>query len=186
MSRLAPLTYDTLTPEQKRVSDAIAKSRGSAPGGAVGGPFGVWLRSPDFADRAQSVGDFCRYHTLLPQYLVEFAIIITARYWKAQIEWRGHARLAIEAGLPEAIAEDVRVGKKPTLRDAKEQAVYDLTTEYFADHRVSDATYRAAVEQFGEQGVVELVGIIGYYSMVAASLNVFDVSLPDGEPLPLK
>ncbi len=186
MSRLASLVYDQLTPEQKRVSDAIARSRGTAQGGAVGGPFGVWLRSPEFADRAQSVGDFCRYHTILPQYLVEFAIILTAKYWKAQIEWRGHARLAIEAGLPEAIVEDVRTGKTPSLRDDRERAIYRLVNEYFADHRVGDETYQFALAQFGEQGLVELVGIVGYYSLVAASLNIFDVSLPAGEELPLK
>lgn len=183
MSRLANLELDDLTPEQRRVAEDIMKSRG---GTGVRGPFGVWLRSPEFADRAQRVGDFCRYHTRLPQHIVEFAIIITAYHFKAQVEFYGHSRLAIEAGLPAETAEAVRVGKRPQFRDDTERAVYDLVMEYFEKHRVSDQHYQAALAQLGEEGLVELVGIIGYYAMVAASLNVFEVDLPEGVEPPFQ
>lgn len=182
MARLVPLDLANLTPEQKVVADAIV----SGPRGGLRGPFDAWLRSPVLADRAQKVGEFCRFNSSLPKHLSEFAIILTGKHWKAQYEFFAHARMAIEAGLPRETVEAVRTGTVPALRDDAERAVYAFVTEYFTTNRVSDATYRAALATLGgERGVVDLVGIVGYYGLVSMTLNVFDVGLPEGEPLPL-
>lgn len=182
MARLAPLDLANLTPEQKEVADAIM----AGPRGGLRGPFEAWLRSPVLADRAQRLGEFSRFHTSLPKHLVEFAIILTGKHWKAQFEFFAHARLAVEAGLPRETVEAVRTGERPVFRDAAERAVYAFVTEYFATNRVSDSTYQQALAVLGgERGVVDLIGIVGYYGLVSMTLNVFDVGLPEGEPLPL-
>ncbi len=182
MARLEPLDLEKLTPEQKEVADAIM----SGPRGGLRGPFEAWLRSPVLADRAQKVGEYCRFNTSLPKHLSEFAIILTGKHWKAQFEFFAHARMAIEAGLPRETVEAVRTGSVPAFRDDAERAVYAFVTEYFATNRVSDATYQQALAALGgERGVVDLIGIVGYYGLVSMTLNVFDVGLPEGEPLPL-
>jgi len=182
VSRLAPLDLARLTPEQQEVADAIM----SGPRGGLRGPFEAWLRAPALADRAQKVGEYCRFNTSLPKHLSEFAIILTGKHWKAQYEFFAHARMAIEAGLPRETVEAVRTGTSPAFRDEAERAVYTFVTEYFATHRVSDETYaRALAALGGERGVVDLIGIVGYYGLVSMTLNVFDVGLPPGEPLPL-
>ncbi len=178
MPRLEPLDMEKLDPEQKVVADAIR----SGPRGGLRGPFEAWLRAPGMADPAQKLGAYCRYGSSLPSDLNELAIIITGKRWKAQFEFWAHARLAREAGLDEAIIEAVRTGERPPFTRESERVVYDLVTEYFANNRVSDATYRRAVEAFGERGVVELVGVVGYYGLVSMTLNVFEVELPEGVP----
>ena len=182
MPRLAPLDPATFTPEQQRVAEAITSSRGSI----ANGPFLPWMRSPELCDRAQHLGDFCRYHSSLEPFLSEFAIIVTARYWKAQYEFYAHARMAAQAGVPDAIIEAVRVGASPPLEDERHRAIYTFVTEFFATHRVTDETYERAKAALTERGIVDLVGIVGYYSLVSLTLNVFEVGLPEGEPLPLE
>ncbi len=179
MPRLAPLDPDQFTPDQQRIADSIRSGRGS-----LGGPFLPWLRSPELCDRAQRLGEFVRYHSTLEPLLSEFAIIVTARYWKAQYEFFAHARMAKAAGVSDAIVEAVRTGTEPVLDDERHRVIYDFVTEYFETHRVSEATYQRATATLAERGVVDLVGIVGYYSLVSLTLNVFDVALPDGEPLP--
>ncbi|TAJ21076.1 MAG: carboxymuconolactone decarboxylase family protein [Dehalococcoidia bacterium] len=182
MARLEPLDLTALSPEQKEVADAIM----AGPRGGLRGPFEAWLRSPVLADRGQRLGEFCRFHTSLPKHLSEFAIILTGKHWKAQYEFFAHARMALEAGLPRETVEAVRTGGTPAFRDDAERAVYTFVTEYFATNRVSDATYQQALAALGgERGVVDLIGIVGYYGLVSMTLNVFDVGLPPGEPLPL-
>lgn len=180
MPRLAPLDPSQFTPNQQRIAAAITAGRG-----ALGGPFLPWLRSPELCDRAQRLGEFCRFHSSLEPFLSEFAIIVTARYWRAQYEFYAHARIARAAGVSEAIVEAVRTGAEPSLEDERHRAIYGFVTEYFATHRVSDATYARAVSALGERGVVDLVGIVGYYGLVSLTLNVFEVPLPEGEPEPL-
>lgn len=178
MARLAPLDMENLEPEQKEIADAIR----SGPRGGLRGPFEAWLRAPGIADPAQKLGAYCRYGSSIPRDLNELAIIITGKRWKAQFEFWAHARLAREAGLDEAIIEAVRTGARPPFTRESERVVYDLVTEYFANNRVSDATYQRAIQQFGERGVVELVGVVGYYGLVSMTLNVFEVELPEGVP----
>ncbi|MFA7249254.1 MAG: carboxymuconolactone decarboxylase family protein [Dehalococcoidia bacterium] len=180
MPRLAPLDPAEFTPEQQRIAEAIMAGRGG-----LRGPFLPWMRSPELCDRAQRLGEFCRYHSSLEPFLSEFAILVTARYWKAQFEFFAHATVARQAGVADVIIEAVRTGAEPPLEDERHRAIYAFVTECFRDHRVSDATYDRAQAVLTERGVVDLVGIVGYYSLVSLTLNVFEVPLPDGEPDPL-
>ena len=179
--RFAPLKPESMTPEQKRVAEAIQ----SGPRKGLRGPFNAWLRSPELADRLQKVGEYLRFHSSLPTKLNEFAILITAREWDAEFEWYAHYPLALKAGLEMAVAADLAAGKRPDGMSADEVVVYDFTTELRRDKRVSDATYQAAVKAFGEQGVIDLIAVSGYYDLVSMTLNVAQVPLPEGETTPL-
>jgi 4-carboxymuconolactone decarboxylase len=181
MPRLAPLDFDNLSTEQKEVADAIR----SGPRGGLRGPFEAWLRAPGLADTAQKLGAYCRFGSSLPADINELAIILTGKHWKAQFEFWAHARLAIQAGLDPAIVEAVRTGSEPPLTREIERVVYTVVTEYLASHRLSDTTYRRAIETIGERGLVDLIGVVGYYGLVSMTLNVFEVGLPEGEPNPL-
>ncbi len=158
MSRLAPLDLAKLTPDQKKVADAIV----SGPRGGLRGPFEPWLRSPVLADRAQKLGEYCRFNNTY-----------------------AHARLAKEAGLSPAIIEAVRTRQSPPFTRDVERIVYDFVTEYLATNRVSAPNYKRAIDAFGEQTVVDLVGVCGYYMLVSMTLNVFEMPLPPGEPDPI-
>lgn len=181
VARLSPLDLDNLTPEQKEVADAIR----SGPRGGLRGPFEAWLRAPGLADTAQKLGAYCRFGSSLPADINEFAILLTGKYWKAQFEFYAHARLAREAGLDPAIIEAVRTGAEPTLTRDIERVVYRFVTEYFEAHRISEGTYKQAIDVLGERGTVDLIGVVGYYGLVSMTLNVFEVGLPPGEPEPL-
>lgn len=179
--RLAPLDLARLTPEQRAVADAIM----SGPRGGLRGPFEPWLRSPVLADRAQKLGEYCRFSSSLPKDLSELAILMTGKRYRAQFEFWAHARLAREAGLPDDIIEAIRLGRPPRFRRDVERVIYDVISEYFATNRVSDATYKRAIDALGEQGLVDVVGTVGYYSLVSMTLNVFQLPLPAGEKEPL-
>lgn len=188
MGRLTPLTRERMTPEQAAVADAILSGpRGAAPrpDGSLGGPFDPMLRSAGLADIAQQLGAFCRYGTSLSPQLSELAIIMTGKRWHAQIEFHGHARLAREAGLPDAVIEAIRVGAPPPMETDEQRVVYAVVTEFFATSQVSDATYAQALALFGERGIAEICGIVGYYTLVAMLLNTFDVDFPAGVTPPL-
>jgi 4-carboxymuconolactone decarboxylase len=181
MPRLAPLDLAKLTPEQKQVADAIV----AGPRGALRGPFEPWLRSPTLADRAQKLGEYCRFHNSLPNDLSELAICLIGRHFKAQYEFYAHARLAKEAGLSEAIVEAIRTRQTPPFTRDEERIVHDFVTEYLATNRVAEANYKRALAKFGEKGVVDLVGVCGYYMLVSMTLNVFEMPLPPGVAEPL-
>lgn len=181
MPRLAPLDLAKLTPEQKTVVDAIV----SGPRGALRGPFEPLLRRPELADRAQKLGEYCRFRNSLPRDLSELAICLVGRHFKAQYEFYAHARLAKEAGLAPPIIEAVRTRQTPPFTRDVERIVYDFVTEYLATNRVSPTNYKRAADDLGEQGVVDLVGVCGYYMLVSMVLNVFEMPLPPGEPEPL-
>lgn len=182
MSRMPPLKPEAMTPEQRHAHEAItAGPRGTA----TRGPFNAWLRSPGFCDPAQRVGAHCRFGNALPPRLFEIAILCTARFWSAQFEWFAHAKLAAEAGIASDIIEAIRQRKKPAFQQADEALVYEFSDELYRNKGVSDALYARAIEAFGERGVVDLVGTMGYYCMVSLSLNAFRVPLPEGEKPPL-
>ena len=180
--RLPPLDPERMTPRQREVAEAIA----GGPRGGLRGPFQAWLRSPEVADRFQRVGEYVRFQSSIPPALNELAILVTAREWTAQFEWHAHHALAMKAGLPPAIAEAIARGERPEGMDADQSAVYEFAAELHRDRSVSDATYAAVAERFGERGVVDLVAACGYYVAVAMTLNVARVPLPDGVPLPLE
>jgi 4-carboxymuconolactone decarboxylase len=194
VERFPVLTKDQLNPEQaKFVAALLAGPRGGddrdSPAAVQrimeGGPFNAWARSPDLGDRLQKVGEYIRYGTSIPFRLNEFAILITARHWTSQYEWFAHLPLALKAGLDPKIAEQLRLNKRPQGMKPDEAMVYEFCTELHRKKNVSDATYAKAVEMFGEKGVMDLIGVSGYYTAVSMTLNVADVPLPKGEPLPL-
>ena len=181
--RLPPIPADQLPPEQKKVLDAIQ----SGPrGGGLRGPFAALVRSPELCDLVQRVGAYVRFGTSLPQKLNELAICMAGRKWTAQYEFFAHRRLAIQAGLKSEITDAIANGTRPQGMDADEAAVYDFATELLSSGQVSDAKYDAVKSKFGERGVMDLVGAVGYYSLVSMVLNVAQVPLPDGETPPLK
>lgn len=180
--RLPNLPPEQLTPEQRQVADAIA----GGPRGGLRGPFPALLRSPEAADRVQKLGEYLRFNSSIPAQLNELAIIITARAWTAQYEWYAHHRLALQAGLPDAIAQAVAENRRPEGMTDDQRLVYEFCTELHRDKGVSDATYNAAKARFGERGVVDLVTVSGYYVLVAMVLNVSRVPLPEGVPVPLR
>jgi 4-carboxymuconolactone decarboxylase len=190
--RFQPIPTDELTPDQRALADAIRsgprsslKNSAAARPGPLGGPFNVWLRSPGIGNLIQSLGAEIRFRSSLPAKLNEFAIIITARHWTSQYEWFAHHRLALEAGLDPAIGEAVAQGRRPSKMDADETIVYDFSRELHETQGVSDATYQAAVDRFGERGVMDLIAVNGFYVLVSMALNVDRTPLPGGAPEPL-
>ena len=139
MPRLVPLDLNKLTPEQKKVADAIV----AGPRGGLRGPFDPWLRRPELADRAQKLGEYCRFNNSMPRDLAELAICLVGRHFKAQYEFYAHARLAREAGLSAEIVEAVRTRQTPPFTRDVERIVYDFVTEYLETNRVSDAQLQA-------------------------------------------
>jgi 4-carboxymuconolactone decarboxylase len=181
--RLPVIPPEQLTAEQRKVLDAI---QAGPRGAGVRGPFHALLRSPELCDLVQRVGAYVRFSTSIPGKLNELAICMAGRKWTAQYEFYAHRRLAIQAGLKQEIADAVAAGTRPAGMDADEAAVYDFVTELLASGQVSDARYDAIKTRFGERGVVDLVGAVGYYSLVSMVLNVAQVPLPPGEAPPLK
>jgi 4-carboxymuconolactone decarboxylase len=182
MTRIRELDPATMTAEQKRVHDAIA----SGPRGRVRGPLAVWLHRPQLADRAQALGAYCRYGTSLEKRLSELAIIIMGRTWNAEFEWWAHKPIALEAGVPEAVVEAIRTRATPVFDKEDEAVVYDFLTTLHKERAIPDALYARAVAALGEDGVVDLVGIAGYYSLISMTIQVFGVLPPDNAPLELK
>mgnify|MGYP002628279317 CR=1 FL=1 len=175
MSRLPQLDEAALSKMQRQVFDAIA----SGPRGTVVGPLRVWLQSPGLAERAQALGQYARYDSLLPTHLSELAILVTARVWSSGFEWTHHAPIALSAGVPVQAVTAIGLARSVTFADNQMQAVFDFSVELHRDRRVGDAAYAAALAALGEQACVDLVGICGYYTLISMTINTFDV--PDGE-----
>jgi 4-carboxymuconolactone decarboxylase len=175
--RMRPIALDQMTPEQKKVADAIT----SGPRKGLSGPFNAWLRSPELADRLQRVGEYLRFNTSLDHRLNEFAILITGQFWGCEYEWYAHYPLAIKAGLRPEVAAELAQGKRPSEMKADEAIVYDFSTQLHRNRNVDDATYQVAVTTLGEQGVMDLIAVNGYYDVVSMTLNVAQVSPPNGE-----
>ena len=180
MSRYREISAAEMTSAQKRVHDQIiAGARGR-----FGGPFQLLIRAPEICEHAAKLGEHLRWGTSLPDRLSELAIIATAQFWRAQYEWYAHAPLAQKAGVPAAAIEAIRTGGSPNFAAKDEGLVHRLCSEIFRTQRLSDESFNEAVAALGEQGLVEIIGIIGYYTLIANTLNVFEVGLPEGERLP--
>jgi 4-carboxymuconolactone decarboxylase len=137
-------------------------------------------------DLAQKFGAQMRYHSSIPRKLNEFAILITARYWTSQYEWFAHSRDGVKYGLKPALVESLSTGQRPAAMEPDEEIIYNFCSELLNTKQVSDATFKATKDKFGERGVVDLIGTIGYYNLVSMMLNVDRYPLPDGAKLPLK
>ncbi len=181
MTRFKHLEKSEMTDAQRKAYEAIV----SGPRGGARGPFNALLRSPDLADRVQRVGEYVRFNSSLPARLNELAILVVARYWSAQYEWYAHRQLALAAGLDPRIADAIAQGKRPANMQDDEAAIYDFCKELHERKFVSNAAYQAALDKFGERGVLDLVGVSGYYTLVSMVLNVDQHPLPEGvTPLP--
>jgi 4-carboxymuconolactone decarboxylase len=179
--RFPGLTPDQMTPSQKALAEKIV----SGPRKSIGGPFNAWLRSPILGDRMQAVGEHIRFNSSLPSRLNEFAILMTARAWNAKYEWYAHYPLALQAGLKPEIAADLAQGRRPRAMSDDEAAVYDFCIELRRDKRVGDATFARVKSHLGDQGVIDLIAVNGYYDLVSMTLNVAEVPTPSDGALAL-
>lgn len=174
--RIPDLAPGELTDRQKALFEKIAGPRG----GVVRGPFAIWLRHPDLVERANEFGNLLREGTSVPQRLSELGILVTARFWRASYEWHAHAGTAARLGLDPEIIEAIRTGGTPRFDDETEAVVHALATELYETRFISDALYERAIRAMGEDQVIDLVAILGFYTMVALTLNAFHAPLPEG------
>ena len=176
--RMGAIARESMTEAQRKSADELA----SGPRGQVRGPFNVLLRSPELMSPVQKVGEYLRFRCPLDRRIAEFATLVAARQWTQNYEWQAHHPLALKAGLKPEIAQAIAEGRRPTGMAQDEEIVYDLLTELFHNKSASDATYERAVKQLGEQQMVDVVAIAGYYSMLAMLLNLARTPLPEGKP----
>jgi 4-carboxymuconolactone decarboxylase len=183
-TRLPALDAHNLTSAQQALVEAIK----SGPRGRfiMEGPFAVYLHAPAFGQLAQQLGGHLRFGTSVPPRLSELAILFTGQYWKAQYEWMAHAIIAEKQGVKPATIRDIQAGRAPKSAPPDEKAIYAFVKELYATRRVSDANYKRVHKFLGDAGMVELVGILGYYVMVSMTLNVFRMPLPEGTPAPFR
>jgi 4-carboxymuconolactone decarboxylase len=177
--RFPELGVEQLTPEQKTWVDSVSAPPRSA--NFKQPPYRIYLRSPALAERITGMSDYLRWNTQFPARLTEFAILLSARNWNSHWAWRSHYKAAIKAGLDPRVGTELAAGKKPAGMQEDEAALYDLATEIFRDKKVSDATYAAALAKFGERGIVELIGLMGYYDLVAMLL-IAGNAVPPADP----
>lgn len=173
--RLGPLRPEQMNPAQKAAAQAVIEG----PRGAVYGPFVPLLRSPELMDCAQRMGEYLRYRSAIGTRLSEVAILLTAREWNQEVEWAIHAPIAERVGIAPAMIEAIARRRRPQNMLVDEELVYDFCTELHRDKRVSDATYANAVALFGEKGVVDLMGINGYYTLLAMVMNAAQTAVPE-------
>jgi 4-carboxymuconolactone decarboxylase len=181
--RLKEITDEQMTALQRALRDAIF----SGPRGIrkkLTGPFQIWLNAPDLGHLAQALGAHVRYKTSLSPRLSETAILATAQFWKAQYEWFAHAPMAEKAGVKPASIKDIQAGRMPKSAPKDEQAIVEFVKELYRTRRVSDRAYKRVHAFLGDKGVVELVGICGYYALISMTLNTFRAEIPADAPLP--
>ena len=182
--RMPPLDPKTMTPAQAKAAQALA----AGPRGGVKGPFIPLLRSPELMDRLQKVGEYLRFHSALPGRISELVILAVARQWTQQFEWFVHVPLALDAGVKRETLASLAEGRRPEAMATDEEIAYDLCDELVRNKGVAEATYRRAVQQFGEQGVVDMLGLLGYFTTVSMVMNVARTPPPANDrvtPLPL-
>ena len=180
--RLPPIPAEKQTSEQKKAADAFKANRKQD----VFGPFVPLFRSPEVMLRTMALGDYLRYRTVFPTRLNEFIILITARHWTQQYEWYVHHPIALKEGLSAEIATAISEGRRPSGMSADEELIYDFCTELLKNQSVSDATYARSVARFGEQGTMEMVGVVGYYTFQSFVLNTARTPVPTGTAPGLK
>lgn len=179
MQRLLPPDPERLSDAQRAVYDAIV----SGPRGRVRGPLAIWLHRPELAGRAQALGQYCRYDSSLEQRLSELAILTMGALWKAEFEWWAHYPIALKAGLAPDVADAIGEGREPVFEKDDESVVYAFIQALVERRTIPDELYQRAHDVLGQDRLVDLVGLAGYYTLISMTLNVFKVGLPDGEPL---
>jgi len=174
--RMPRIPADKLTDAQKKAIEEFKAARSAD----ISGPFVAMLRSPEVMNRARAMGDYLRFRSSLPPRLSELVIILTARRWTQQYEWNAHAPLAVKGGLDPAIVNAIAAGRRPDRMAEDEDIVYSLFDEIHRHQAVSDGTYARAVGKIGEQGVIDVMGLSGYYTTLAMVMNTARTPLPDG------
>jgi 4-carboxymuconolactone decarboxylase len=183
MSRFPPLKVEELTPAQKVYADMIATPPRNAK--FVNPPYRAYIRNPELAPKLSALSEYLRWNSSLPARLSELAILITARQWTAQYEWFAHYPLALKGGLDPKVANDIAAGKRPDTMKDDEAALYDLAMALYRDKKVSDPVYKAALEKFGERGIMDIIGVIGYYDLVSMTLITMQAEPPNDSVPPL-
>jgi 4-carboxymuconolactone decarboxylase len=178
VARFPELRDEELDDEQRRVVATIM----AGPRGGLPGPFVPLLHNPMLADRVQSLGAYLRFECSLPEDLKELAIIVTARHWTAQFEWYAHRRFALEAGISNEIVAAIAEDRRPDDLSPVRAAVYDFCIELHEEGQVSAPTFQRALDHLDRGRLMELIGLCGYYTLIAMVLNVAEVPIPDGEP----
>lgn len=181
MSRLQKKRPEELTDAQREQFERISRMRPANAEGQIGGPFDPWIRSPEVAQRAVSFGNFIWERTTLERRIVELAIIITGRHFRSNVEWAAHTRMAREQGVSDSVIDAVFAKRRPEDAPTDELLTYDVVTALHETHDLPIDLYRRAVERFGEQGLMELVTTIGFYSFVSLTLNTFNIPVAEGE-----
>jgi 4-carboxymuconolactone decarboxylase len=179
--RMPPIPKDKMTEAQKKAAEELV----AGPRGALNGPFVPLLRSPELMSRLQKTGEYLRFQNSVGTKLTEFIILLTARQWTQQYEYNAHVPLALKAGVKPEVVTAITEGRRPAGMAADEEAAYDFWTELRSNQSVSDATYARAVSKFGEQGVIDMTGLTGYYTVLAMIMNVARTPLPEGQKKPL-
>jgi 4-carboxymuconolactone decarboxylase len=175
--RLKLLSPGEMNEDQKQTYDeSIAGKRGRPPP-----PMMAWLNSPEMARHATRLGAVLRFDTQFAAELSEIAILVTARHWTSHYEWYAHKRLALQAGLDPKIIDDIRDRRTPVFDDPKARMVYDVAKSLHEGHGVAKGLYDEAVKVLSERGIVEIIGLCGYYTLVSMTLNTFEFELPEGE-----
>ncbi len=180
-NRMPPIPADKMTEAQKKVAAAIA----AGPRGKVEGPYWAIIRSPGLTEVLQEVGAYYRYRCPLDKKLNEMAALMAARSWTQQFEWDVHILQALDAGLKNDIALAIAEGRRPAGMAEDEEILYDFVTELLVNKGASDATYARTVAKYGESGLIDIIGIVGYYSLLAMAMNVARTPMLEGRPLPL-
>ena len=173
--RMGPLPARELSEQQGKALSEFVAARGQPTG-----PWIVMLRSPEVMSRARALSDYLRYDSILPGWLRELVILMTARQWSQGYEWNAHYRIAMEEGLSADIARAIAEGRRPESMVDEEALLYEFCMELQRNQSVSDATYARMLERFGEQGIVETVSLMGYYTMISMLLNTARTPLPAG------
>jgi len=186
MTRLTQKSPDELTPQQREQYDRIGQYRQARADGTLGGPFDAWIRSPELARRATGLGNFIWNRTTLERRIVEFAIAITARVWEANVEWVAHAEEARKRGVSDDVLASVLAGQRPEGAPEDELLTYDFCKSLHETRRLPIDLYQRAVSLFGEQGLMEMIGTIGYYTFVSMTLNAFEVGVESGVGAPFE
>ncbi len=179
--RMPPVPAEAYSAEQKAAEEDFFATR------KVGfsGPWNVFIRSPELLTHAQRMGEYLRYRCTVAGRLSELTILIVARHWTQDYEWGTHRNHAVKAGVSEETVEAIRIGRRPPNLNEDEASVYEFVSELLHNRCVSDPTYADALARFGEQGVIDLCGIVGYYQLLALTMNVARVDPPKGEtPMP--
>src|SRR4051812_6477190 len=177
MARFREMTDATMTAEQRRLADEMR----AGPRGRLSPPLHVWLNSPGIGEHAHRLGEYVRFRSSLPKRVSEIAILTCAQHWQAQFECWAHERLARKAGVEETIIEALRAGRRPDFANDDEALAHDFAATLLRKKRVGDELFERARKRFGENGVVDLVGLLGYYSLVSLTLNSFEAPVPDGK-----